>query len=280
MSAYLLPTSQFIVPDWPGLPSNIRALVTTRAQGASLSVYGDAQGQPGFNLGDHVGDAPEAVALNRARLNQFVPKPVIFLSQIHSTIVCDAAELRVARAHVEADASVTDAAHEVCAVLTADCLPVLFASADGSVVAAAHAGWRGLAQGVLENTVAAMREKGAQSVMAWLGPAIGPAKFEVGEDVMQAFLTRAHTYPNASVIDENKLRACFRLLSADGACSQKIAQQKMLADIFELARLVLNSVGVSQIAGGQECTVSDAQRFYSYRRDRQTGRMASLIWRE
>ncbi len=272
-----------IVPDWPGLPSNIRALVTTRDQGASLGVYGNARGGPGLNLGDHVGDAPEKVALNRAYLNQFVPKPVIFLSQIHSTIVRDAAELRLARGLLEADASVTDALNEVCAVLTADCLPVLFAAADGSVVAAAHAGWRGLAEGVLENTVTAMREKGAQNVMAWLGPAIGSTKFEVGADVLQAFLTRAQDSPNASVIDEDQLRACFRPVMMDSARPderEQIVQKKMLADIFELARLVLHSVGVTQVAGGQLCTVSDAHRFYSYRRDRQTGRMASLIWRE
>ncbi|MBI3711853.1 MAG: peptidoglycan editing factor PgeF [Burkholderiales bacterium] len=270
----LSPGSQFIIPDWPGLPSNIRALVTTRAQGASLGAYDDGQGGPGLNLGDHVGDAPEAVALNRAILNQFVPKPVIFLSQIHSTIVRDAAEIRLTQASVEADASVTNAAHEMCAVLTADCLPVLFAAADGSVVAAAHAGWRGLAQGVLENTVAAMREKGAQEVIAWLGPAIGPSKFEVGEDVLLAFLTRALCYPNTREIEGDKLRACFSQFGINGA------QKKMLADIYELARLILNSVGVTQVAGGLECTVSDAQRFYSYRLDRQTGRMASLIWRE
>ena len=268
------PGSQFIIPDWPELPSNIRALVTTRAQGASLGAYDDGRGCPGFNLGDHVGDTPEAVALNRAYLNQFTPKPVIFLSQIHSTIVRDAAELRLAQADVEADACVTNAAQEVCAVLTADCLPVLLAAADGSVVAAAHAGWRGLAHGVLENTVAAMREKGAQDVIAWLGPAIGPAKFEVGEDVLQAFLTRAQCYPNTREIEADKLRACFSQFAVNGA------QKKMLADIYGLARLILNSVGVTQIAGGLECTVSDAQRFYSYRRDRQTGRMASLIWRE
>lgn len=280
MAEHLPPGSQFIIPDWPGLPSNIRALVTTRAQGASLGAYDDGQGGSGFNLGDHVGDAPEAVALNRAILNQFVPKPVIFLSQIHSTIVRDAAELRLAQADVEADASVTNAAREVCAVLTADCLPVLFSATDGRVVAAAHAGWRGLAHGVLENTVAAMREKGAQDVIAWLGPAIGPAKFEVGEDVLQAFLTRAQCYPNTREIEGDKLRACFSLLHVDGGDGGARVQKKMLADIYGLARLILNSAGVTQVAGGLECTVSDAQRFYSYRRDRQTGRMASLIWRE
>ena len=272
-----------IVPDWPGLPSNIRALVTTRDQGASLGAYGNAHGGPGLNLGDHVGDAPEKVALNRTYLNQFIPKPVIFLSQIHSTIVRDAAELRLARGLLEADASVTDALNEVCAVLTADCLPVLFSSEDGGVVAAAHAGWRGLAEGVLENTVTAMREKGAKNVMAWLGPAIGSTKFEVGADVLQAFLTRAQNSPIASVIDEDQLRACFRPVMMDSArpCEGvQIEQKKMLADIFELARLVLHSVDVTQVSGGQLCTVSDAHRFYSYRRDRQTGRMASLIWRE
>lgn len=270
MSEYLPPTSDFIVPDWPGLPSNVRALVTTRASGFSEGAYGDAQGRPGLNLGDHVGDAAEAVARNRAYLNQFLPQPVIFLSQIHSTIVRDAAELRSSKVSTEADACVADVAQAVCAVLTADCLPVLFASDDGTVVAAAHAGWRGLAQGVLENTVSAMREKGAQRVIAWLGPAIGPEKFEVGDDVLQAFLTRAAIYDDASVLDEAELRACF--------CA--LAHGKMLADIAGIARLVLRSIGVADVAGGQYCTVSDAQRFYSYRRDHHTGRMASLIWLE
>lgn len=271
MSESLPPPSDFIVPDWPGLPPNVRALVTTRTSGFSEGVYGDAQGCSGLNLGDHVGDAPEAVARNRAYLNQFLPQPVIFLSQIHSTIVRDAAELRASTVACEADACVADVAQAVCAVLTADCLPVLFASDDGTVVAAAHAGWRGLAQGVLENTVVAMREKGAQRVVAWLGPAIGPEKFEVGDDVLQAFLTRASQYVEANALDETQLRACFRSAGT-------LAPGKMLADMAGIARLVLQSVGVTDVAGGQFCTVSDAQRFYSYRRDHHTGRMASLIW--
>jgi YfiH family protein len=159
----------------------------------------------------------------------------------------------------EADASFTTQAGVVCAILTADCMPVLFCDQRGSVVAAAHAGWRGLSLGVLENTIAAMRAAGANDVMAWMGPAIGPQKFEVGADVVEAF---AHL----SAVTES---AFLPIAERPG---------KFLANLPLLVKCILNKQDVTQLFGGADCTVSDAQRFYSFRRDGVTGRMASLIW--
>lgn len=249
-----------IAPDWQGVPARIHAICTTRTGGVSLASYGDGAGGGGLNLGDHVGDDAQAVASNRALLNASLPSNVIFLSQVHGTIACDAASLD---SMVVADAAYTSQTGKVCAVLTADCLPVLFSDRKGKVVAAAHAGWRGLAGGVLQNTVARMRRAGAEDIVAWLGPAIGAGKFEVGPDVVDAFAGQA-TIP----------ADCFKLKSEPGQ------PDKYWADIYGLARQVLATVGVVQVYGGQYCTVTDAGQFYSYRRDGVTGRMASLIWIE
>jgi polyphenol oxidase len=235
-----------IVPDWAA-PANVRALMTTRRRGRSRGPYAD------FNLGDHVGDDVAAVAANRARLRLHLPAEPLWLKQVHGAR-CVVAEEAVAG--VEADASVSFRPGTVCAVLTADCLPLLLCDAGGTVVAAAHAGWRGLAAGVIEGTVAAMRRPPGE-ILAWLGPAIGPAAFEVGEEVRAAFV--AH----------DAAAACAFVPHGAG---------KWLCDIYELARQRLAALGVRRVAGGNLCTVSDADRFYSYRRDGATGRMASLIW--
>lgn len=241
--------------QWPGLPASVGALSTTRAGGVSVAPYDDGAGGGGLNLGTHVGDAPEAVERNRMLLKQQLPAEPAWLTQVHGVGVLDAARVD---GSPRADASIADRPGVVCAIMTADCMPVLLADAQGKVVGAAHAGWRGLADGVLENTVAAMREAGAGELLAWLGPAIGPAAFEVGDEVKSAF---ARLGPQAA--------AAFMPCTAPG---------KYLADLPRLARLALAGVGVTQVAGGDCCTVSDARRFYSYRRDRVTGRMASLIW--
>lgn len=238
-------------PDWE-VPAGVRALVTTREGGVSCAPYAS------FNLGDHVGDAPEAVAANRARLRQQLPAEPLWLSQVHGVAVADA-EAASAGAPPVADAAVARGAGRVCVVLTADCLPVLFCDDAGVVVAAAHAGWRGLAAGVLEATVARMGVAPG-TIRAWLGPAIGPAAFEVGDEVRAAF-----------VRDDPGAAAAFARGRHAG---------KWRADLFTLARRRLNHAGVLQIDGGGVCTVSDAGRFYSYRRDGVTGRFASLIWLE
>lgn len=234
-----------IGPDWPA-PARVRSLMTTRSGGVSPAPWNS------LNLGDHVGDDPARVAANRTRLRAQLPAEPGWLRQVHSARVVE-----LGGAPAEADASFTRAAGQVCAVLTADCLPVLFCDRAGSVVAAAHAGWRGLADGVLEATVAAMQVPRAE-ILAWLGAAIGPQAFEVGDEVREAFVSR---HPEAAT--------AFVAQPSPG---------KWLADIYRLARVRLNHLGVDAIHGGGRCTFSETERFYSYRREGVTGRMASLIW--
>ncbi|AMO94880.1 multi-copper polyphenol oxidoreductase laccase family protein [Collimonas fungivorans] len=252
---------QLIIPDWPGLPPNIGAFATLRSGGASQGPYDDGNGGGGLNLGSHVGDQLAAVESNRARLDILLPASPLWLSQVHGHRVVDAGASVVG---VEADAAIATRAGVVCAIQTADCLPILFADVNGAVVGAAHAGWRGLQGGVLQNTVARMHAAGAGPISAWLGAAIGPEKFEVGADVLAAFAETAEAGQP-------------RLETA--ACFTPIAQRpgKYLADIYQLARLALRQADVQNIHGGGLCTVSD-RNFYSYRRDHVTGRMASLIW--
>lgn len=245
----ILPQSDMQLPG-------IAALATTRAGGSSPAPYDDGRGGGGLNLGVHVGDALDNVQRNRAQLRLHLPAEPAWLTQVHGTTVLDAAQVHDAPA---ADASFTTQRGLVCAIMTADCLPVLFADAAGRVVGAAHAGWRGLAGGILENTVAAMRAAGAENLHAWLGPAIGPAQFEVGEDVLQAFAAK-----------DNAMRTAFKPIAGRPG--------KYLADIYQLARQTLGNIGVVAVTGGDFCTVSESQRFYSYRRDGVTGRMATLIW--
>ena len=234
-------------PDWPA-PPGVFSLMTTREGGVSRPPWAS------FNLGDHVGDDSAHVAENRARLRQQLPAEPGWLRQTHSATVVE-----VGSGLIEADAAFTRQAGSVCAVLTADCLPVLFCDRAGSVVAAAHAGWRGLAHGVLEATVAAMQVPPGE-VLAWMGAAIGPQAFEVGDEVRQAFIAQ---HPEAAAAFAPHLSA---------------VPGKWLADIYQLARIRLNRAGVQAVYGGGRCTFNEADSFYSYRRDGVTGRMASLIW--
>ncbi len=243
-----------IRPDWPA-PANIHALSTTRhGPGVSQAPYA------AFNLGTRCGDAPAAVLENRAALikTYALPSEPNWLQQVHGTDVVRfdrrGAACRVQHEPV-ADASVTSVANTVLAVLTADCLPVLFCNADGTEVAAAHAGWRGLAAGMLEATVAAMQSAPAD-LMAWLGPAAGPAHYEIDEPVRQVFLA---TDPQSHSAFIETRPGHYRI------------------DLPAIARQRLAAVGVQRVYGGQNCTLSD-QRFYSHRREQQTGRMATLIW--
>jgi len=246
---------QFIRPDWP---APVGAAASTRLGGYSAAPF------DGFNLGDHVGDDAHAVAANRAllRASLALPAEPAWLAQVHGARVVHsdavAADASVgAAAGNAADACWTDRPGAVCAVLTADCLPVLFSARDGSCVAAAHAGWRGLAGGVLEATVAALPAP-PQALLAWLGPAIGPAAFEVGDEVRAAFCD-----------GDAGAAPAFIPASRDG---------HWLADLYLLARRRLAATGVLAVSGGGLCTVSDARRFYSYRRDGASGRMACLVW--
>ncbi len=238
--------SDWITPDWPA-PPNVRTLSTTRNGGIGSAPYAS------FNLGDHVGDDPLIVARNRSLLRAYLPAEPLWLKQVHTVNVADA---DTAAGIPEADASVARRANKVCAVLTADCLPILLCDRQGTVVAAAHAGWRGLAGGAIEATVAAMHADPA-TLMAWLGPAIGPAAFEVGAEVRETFLAQD---------------------SGAAAAFSTLGNGKWLADLYRLARLRLMQTGISQISGGEYCTYRDQERFFSYRRDHTTGRMASLIW--
>ncbi|MET3432202.1 YfiH family protein [Herbaspirillum seropedicae] len=245
---------ELLLPDWTA-PANIGALITLRAGGFSPAPYDDGQGGPGLNLGLHVEDDAALVARNRALLGRLLPSEPAWLTQVHGVTVLDAAALPD---QPTADACISSTPGAVCVMMTADCLPVLFCDRAGSVVGAAHAGWRGLAAGVLEQTVAAMRARGAQDILAWLGPAIGPDHFEVGGEVRQAFV-------------EQQAAAASAFRDYPGRPG------KYLADIYQLARQRLAAVGVTEVSGGGLCTVADT-RFYSYRRDKTTGRMASLVW--
>ena len=245
----------FILPDWPA-PANVHACMTTRTGGVSLAPFDR------FNLAAHVGDDPVALAENRRRLRQWLPDEPLWLNQVHG---CEVAcpPTSTGGGVPTADAAVAFEPNQPRAVLTADCLPVLFCDRAGSVVAAAHAGWRGLAAGVLEATVAAMHVAPEQ-VMAWLGAAIGPDAFEVGDEVREAFVSQ---HPLAGV--------AFRP-ALPGTLDE--APKKWLADIYALARIRLAAIGVEQVYGGGLCTFTDP-RFYSYRRQTPTGRMVSVIWR-
>ncbi len=239
---------EWIDAEWPA-PPWVRALATTRLGGVSTGPYA------GLNLGDHVGDEPQRVARNRALLRQGLRLPAepIWLRQVHGCAVTEAGELAV---DCEADAIIARGPGRVCAVLTADCLPLLLTDRDGTQVAAVHAGWRGLAGGVIEAAVGRFATP-PSSLRVWLGPAIGPGAFEVGAEVREGFLGLS---PQAA------------------AAFVPLGQGKWLADLYLLARQRLAGLGVDKVWGGDLCTFGDPGRFYSYRRDGATGRMASLIW--
>lgn len=241
----------FIRPQWDA-PSSIQSLVTTREGGRSEQPY------HALNLGDQVGDLPANVIFNRELLRNYLPAEPVWLTQVHGTTVSSPSN-----PNREADAIVSNIPGEVLAIMTADCLPVLFSTHSGGVIGAAHAGWRGLCQGVLEKTVQSMRALANdpnEPILAWLGPAIGPAAFEVGPDVLEAFEASNIAYPPNAFIP---------ILEKPG---------KYLVDLYLLARSRLKTVAVDQITGGEFCTVTQANQFFSYRRDGVTGRFASLIW--
>jgi polyphenol oxidase len=240
----------WLTPDWPA-PPKVRALSTLRAGGASASPYAS------LNLGAHVGDSPDAVAENRRRLRKAAELPAepSWLTQVHGVRV---ANLDCPEADASADGAVTRQPGRVCAIITADCLPVLFAADSGEAVAAAHAGWRGLAGGVIEATVRALAVP-PQALMAWLGPAIGPGHFEIGEEVRDELLRGD---PGAHRAFEVNSRGRF------------------MADLIALARRRLMRLGIERIYGAGECTYQHSERYFSHRRDGRTGRQATLVWLE
>jgi YfiH family protein len=240
---------EWLQADWPA-PVTVRTASSLRSGGVSESPFDS------LNLGMHVGDAPDAVRRNRQRLRDALrlPDEPCWLNQVHGSKVIEAGNFD---APPVADACIARRVGQVCAVMTADCLPVLFCNRDGDRVAAAHAGWRGLSAGVLESTVASLGVPGSQ-LLVWLGPAIGRQAFEVGDEVRIAFTAR------------------------DAAAAQAFWPSHRAghwrADLYLLARQELARLGVQAVYGGGRCTYSDAAQFFSYRRDGQTGRMASLIW--
>ena len=248
---------ELIQPHWPA-PANVRSAQTIRRGGVSAAPFNS------LNLGTHVGDSLADVQLNREQLAErlaFTHQPV-WLEQVHGTeVVTVPLAVRGASVTPVADAVLSRTVGEACAIMTADCLPVLFCDQAGTVVAAAHAGWRGLANGVLESTLTAMNVDPA-TVLAWLGPAIGPNAFEVGGEVRAAFMAHLPVTAEAFIANSDS------------------ATDKWLADIYQLARLRLAAAGVTQCYGGDYCTYTDSERFFSYRREAKTGRQASLIWLE
>jgi len=237
-----------IYPDWPA-PDNIKAFSTTRQGGFSLPPYDS------LNLGDHVGDELHTVIKNRESLliQAGLPESPRWLKQVHGTTVSFASSWQQGD---EADAIVSETSNQVCSIMTADCLPILLCDQQGNKVAAIHAGWRGLAAGIIEKTLAHFNCP-SQDIMAWLGPAIGPTQFEVGSDVFTEFTAQSR-----------HAHLAFQQTDSD----------HYLADIYLLAKQRLNASGVTDVYGGEHCTVSDSSRFFSYRRDGITGRMASMIW--
>lgn len=245
-----------LAADWPA-PNNIRAFTTLRSgEGVSLPPFDR------FNLGENSGDAPAAVAENRRRLAEFarLPAAPYWLRQVHGAVVVDVDAIgqTASEPGLVGDASRTSRANTVLAILTADCLPVLFCDGAGNEIAAAHAGWRGLAGGVLEATVGALSSR-PENLLAWLGPAAGPEHYEIGAEVRDAFV------------------------SVDDAARHAFTPTRdrhWRVDLYALARQRLAAVGVTQVFGGGLSTIGDPQRFYSHRRDGRSGRMATVIWRD
>jgi len=252
---------QILVPNWPTLP-RVEAFCTTRAGGVSKAPFDS------LNLGRYVNDEPLAVSENRARVRALLPAEPVWLKQVHGARVWDA-DLAHDNEVIEADAAVTSKTNTVLTVMAADCLPVLISSPDGGVIGVAHAGWRGLLGGVLENTVDAMRAKtglgNAGQCLAWLGPAIGPKAFEVGEEVHAAFHDHAQKHALPSPAEA--------FAPIDGKPG------KYWANLYQLARQRLHSKGLTHVYGGEYCTVRDQTNFFSHRRDGLSGRFAAFIWR-
>lgn len=240
-----MPKPEFIIPDWPA-PVHVKALQTTRAGGVSDGKYAS------LNLGDHVRDNPLHVAHNRQLLSPLLPSEPVWLQQVHGIRVIDASTSSCLET---ADASFTTRKDVVCVTMTADCLPVLLCDKAGTAVAAIHAGWRSLCDGVIEATVKTMPVEAGQ-LMAWLGPAIGPDAFEIGSEVREQFIAQ-----------DAQAETAFR---SHG--------EKWLGDLYAIARQRLQALGIEHIYGGGRCTYSEPNTFFSFRRDGDTGRMATLIW--
>lgn len=243
----MLSKADLVYPDWPA-PANVRAIQTTRLGGFSLAPYDS------LNLGAHVQDNPLTVAKNRQQLSQYLPSEPVWLNQVHGIHVIDAAQSLCVQ---DADASYTTQQEVVCVTMTADCLPILLCDQQGTVVASIHAGWRSLCDGVIEATISAMNVDTA-NLMAWLGPAIGAQAFEVGGEVRAAFIAQ----------DE----AAAQAFIASG--------DKWLGDLYLIAKQRLAKLGVQAVYGGGECTLSQPEKYFSFRRDGATGRMATMIWLE
>lgn len=243
-----------ITANWPA-PKNIKAFTTTRDGGVSKTPFSSN------NLGDHVGDSPVDVKINRNLLTQKLPTSPLWLNQTHSNDIYHISNPSKANLVendlINADASYTTLNQVVCCVMTADCLPILVTNKKGNAVAAIHAGWRGVASGIIENSIAAFNDN-PEDLIIWLGPAIGPTAFEVGHDVFNHFIA----------------------LDASFSKSFKPFGNKYLANIYKLAIIKLNKLGITNISGGEYCTYDNDLLFYSYRREGQTGRMASVIWIE
>ncbi|PTN12777.1 peptidoglycan editing factor PgeF [Nitrosomonas aestuarii] len=253
-----------IIPDWPA-PAHVKGMFTTRHGGVSSGLHG---AYATLNLGMHVNDHPGDVAINRALLRKHLPGDPQWLQQVHGAnhvwIGQAGALPRDAAEDKQGDAALSRQYNTVCAIMVADCLPVFLCDTAGTTVGVVHAGWRGLATGVIEQSIAAMQIESNQ-LMAWLGPAIGPDHFEVGDEVRTAFVSQDSHAARAFMSNRN---------------SVEHAEIKWFANIFELARQRLACAGVTRIYGGGICTYSDPARFFSYRRDGETGRMAALIWLE
>jgi YfiH family protein len=270
-----LTTNDVLRPEWSVSP-RVRALVTTRNGGVSLPPFGTwrdgVDGAGGLNLGRKSGDDPAHVEANRARLMRLTARDeAAWLAQVHGATVVNAGDVLAATRRgeplMQADASVTDRTGTVCVVVIADCMPVLLCDPQGRAVGAAHAGWRGLASGVVEHTaqhVASLAGTDMSALHAYLGPCIGPQAFEVGPDVRDAFM--------------NGVGGTQREAVASAFVEHPLNAGKFLADLPRLARWRLAQIGVTNVTGGDHCTVTERERFYSYRRDRETGRMAALIW--
>lgn len=250
-----------MTPDWPA-PSNVKAVITERIGGVSQPPFSS------FNLATHVGDNPEIVEQNRQILAKFLVEQgnvsaPRWLNQIHSTDVCN---LDDSLSHNDVDGAMTRSAQRICAVLTADCMPVLMCDKNGAQVAAVHAGWRGLASGILSTAIGQFCAA-SEDLYVYLGPAIGQAHFEVGEDVLEQFAQQWRLRNNSDSVN-----SYFR--------ASDMRADKWYGDLVGLAKSELNNLGVTAIYGGQHCTVEDNHRFYSYRKEGRTGRFASLIWFE
>lgn len=250
----------WIIPNWP-VAANVHAISTTRQGGFSTDAFSS------MNLGDHVNDDPKTVQRNRSYLHEILqlPSEPFWLQQVHDTAVV---ELDKNPIDNKADAAVTHQAGQVCVIMTADCMPVLFSDRQGQCIAAAHAGWRGLCEGVLENTLQYF-DCPREDILVWLGPAIGSEVFEVGHEVREAFLEAA----KSRGLNQDEMANAFH-----HSANTQPTENKWRADLYALARQRLQALGVKAIYSDESCTFSDTTRFYSYRRESKTGRMATLIW--